>query len=185
MSEFALARRYAKALLALAEAQNAVETVQAELDGLYHALADDGEALAMLVNPCISPSAKLAALAQLAKHVELLDLTHHFVRRLVEARRIAALGDICSVFRALARERAGALDVQVTSARPIPDAQRDALQQALEARTGKRIVMAVDIDPTLLGGARVRIGNLLLDGSAHARLRVLGDRLTQGRVHED
>jgi len=185
VSELALAKRYAKALLALAEAQNAVETVQAELDGLYHALADDGEALAMLANPCISPSAKLAALAQLAERGELLDLTHQFMRRLVEARRIEALGDICSVFRALACESAGALEVRVTSARPIPDAQRDALQHALAARTGKRILMASDIDPTLLGGARVRIGNLVLDGSAHARLRVLGDRITQGRVHED
>ena len=76
------------------------------------------------------------------------------------------------------------LGVVVTGARPIPDTQRHALQHALEAKTGKTIELTFEQEPSLLAGARVRIGNLVIDGSAAGRLRLLAERLTQGRVHE-
>lgn len=185
MSNLALAKRYAKALLALAAAQDAVDAVLAELEGLWQALSYDQDAVAMLADPCIPLAPKLKALRELAEQSGMSDLTHRFLRRLIEARRIEAIGEIGSAFRAMAHERAGALEVQITSAMPLAEAKRAALQQAIETRTGKRVLMAVDVDPALLAGARLRIGNMVLDGSAHARLRVLGDRLTQGSIHED
>ena len=72
----------------------------------------------------------------------------------------------------------------MTSAAPLSDAQSGALQQALEAKTGKRAIMKVEVDPALVAGVRIRIDNLVLDGSAQGRLRVLGERLVKGRVHE-
>ena len=177
MSEQALAKRYAKALLSLADAQGAIETVQTELDGLCETLTADGTGLDLLIDPGIPPNAKLAALAAVADCCELSDLTHNFLRRLIEARRIDSLVAFCSAYRALARERQGILEAHVTSAGPMSEAEQSALQQALEARTGKRIVMQVEEDAGLLAGARIRIGNLVIDGSADGRLRVLEERL--------
>lgn len=183
MSDLALARRYAKALLGIADAGDAIETVQAELDGADQALSD-GEAQSLLTGPTVPPRAKLAAIRELAERAGLSDVTRHFLCRLIEARRIDALGDICAAYRTLARERGGIIEAQVTSANPLSDAQSSAVQQALEAKTGKSVIMKVDVDPALVAGVRIRIDNLVLDGSAQGRLRVLGERLVKGRVHE-
>jgi len=183
VSELALARRYAKALLGIADAGDAVETVQTELDGADQALSES-EAQSLLTGPTVPSHAKLAAIRELAERAGLSDVTRHFLCRLIEARRIDALSDICAAYRALARERIGILEAQVTSAAPLSDAQSGALQQALEAKTGKRAIMKVEVDPALVAGVRIRIDNLVLDGSAQGRLRVLGERLVKGRVHE-
>ena len=183
MSELALAKRYAKALLSLADGQGAVDTVQDEMDAVCDGLV--GDALAMLASPCIAPRVKLAAIAQLADRMQLSDLTQQFLRKLIEARRIGSLADIHEAFQALARERTGVVEVRVTSARPLSDIQTQAIHHASEESTGKRVLLEVDVDPSLLAGACVRIGNMVLDGSARGRLRLLGERLIQGTVHEN
>jgi len=178
-----LARRYAKALLALAQEADVVESTQREFDELHRALAEGG-GLDSLSNPGIPPRAKAAALDAIAQQTGMADLLHRFMRRLIDARRIDVLGSICDAYRRLAREHAGVLQATVTAAQPMTDAQQSLLRQALESKTGKQVTMEVHVDPALLAGVRVRIGNQVLDGSAQAKLRRLGDRLTQETVHE-
>lgn len=184
MSSPVLARRYAKALLALAQEADAVEPTQRELDELHRALAEGG-GLDSLSNPGTPPRAKAAALDAIAQQIGMTDLLHRFMRRLIDARRIDALGSICDAYRRLSREHTGVLQATVAAAQPMTDAQHSMLRQALESKTGKQVTMEVHVDPALLAGVRVRIGNQVLDGSAQAKLRRLGARLTQETVHED
>ena len=184
MSNPALARRYAKALLALAQDADAVEPTQRDLDELHRALAE-GDGLDTLSNPGIPPRAKVAALDAIAQQTGMADLLHRFMRRLIDARRIDALGSICDAYRHLSREHLGVAQATVTAAQPMTDAQHRLLRQALESKTGKQVTMEVDVDPALLAGVRVRIGNQVLDGSAQAKLRRLRARITQETVHED
>ena len=154
MRELVLARRYAKALLRLAIARDAVETVQAELDQLYQVLSAT-DSFEIMASPSVKPEAKLAAMAEVAKLVGLSDLAHDFLRRLIEAYRMDVFGDICDAYRAMSRERAGIIEARVTSAGPLSDAQRQKLQQGIEAKTGKKVLMEVDVDPALLAGAQI------------------------------
>lgn len=180
MSDRVVAKRYAKALLSLAADQDAVESVHAELDALHSALADAGGALELLCNPAVPPGPKLAALDAAAAQAGLSDLVRRFLRRLVEAGRMDALSEIAATFASLVRQRLGRLDVVVSAARPVPEPQQQALQAALESKTGKQVSLTFEQDPALLAGARLRIGNAVLDGSADGRLRLLGQRLAQG-----
>ena len=182
MNDMALAKRYAKALISLAQAVDAVDAVQTELDAVCQVLPADAQAA--LASPTIAPAAKLDVMAKLGEGLGLADLTRHFLDRLVRAGRIGALDSIAAAYRRLAEERAGVLQAQVSAAAELSDDQTQDLQQALEARTGQRVRMTVQVEPSLLAGAVVRVGNTVLDGSAQGRLRLLAERLTQGRVHE-
>ncbi len=101
-----------------------------------------------------------------------------FVALLAENRRIALLPEIAELYAALRREHEGVLRAVVTSAVPLDESQRAAMATALERRFGRRIEIETAVDPSLIGGAVVAAGELVIDGSVRNRLKQLRDALT-------
>ena len=101
----------------------------------------------------------------------------NFVRVLAENRRLLLLPEIAAHYEALRSAVENTIDVEVVSAVPLSAAQADKLEQALSTRLKRRVRMQNSVDSTLLGGAVVRAGDLVIDGSLKGRLQRLATEL--------
>jgi len=108
-------------------------------------------------------------------------LLQKFCAFLIDQRRSRDLEQIHDEYVRLAEEAAGRVRGEVLAAAPLSDAQLDRLRSALARRTGQQVELSVQVDPSLLGGAVARIGDLIFDGSLRTQLAQLRASLTGGR----
>lgn len=101
------------------------------------------------------------------------EQARNFLGTLAANRRLALLPEIAAMFETLRAEEENVADVQVTSAVPLNDAQRQRLTVALKKRLNREVRLHVDVDSALVGGAIVRSGDLVIDGSLRSRLERL------------
>jgi F-type H+-transporting ATPase subunit delta len=103
----------------------------------------------------------------------------NFIRLLAQNKRLAVLPQIAAQFELLRAQYENEVDVQVTSAVPLTDSQRAKMAAALKSRFKRDVRMTTRLDPTLLGGAVIRAGDLVIDGSINGRLQRLTSDITQ------
>jgi F-type H+-transporting ATPase subunit delta len=103
----------------------------------------------------------------------------NFLGLLAHNHRLALLPEIAAHFEALRAEAENTIDVEVTTAMALTPAQRTRLTQALERRFARQVRLAEAVDPALVGGATVRAGDLIIDGSLQGRLARLEQRISQ------
>ena len=173
-------RRYAEAAFEVAMRDGTLERWRAELD-MAAGLAGDRRAIAVLGNPSIAIERRAAALSDmLADRVSqpVLNLVQLALRR----GRIEDLPRIAAEFRRLDDERQGIVHATVTSAAELTQDEVRELTTRLERSTGGRIALDVEVDPSLLGGLVVRVGDRLIDGSVRGRLERLRNQLLAGAL---
>ena len=171
-----IARPYAKAAFADARAHGRL-AAWSEALRLAAQVVRDERVQALLGNPGVTP----AQLAQLVSDIAgggLDEDGRNFVRTLAENRRLAVLPEIAALFDELKDREEGVVDVRVTSAAPLPERQRDELAAALQRRLRRQIRLHCETDPQLIGGAVLRAGDLVIDGSLRERLVALAYELT-------
>jgi F-type H+-transporting ATPase subunit delta len=98
---------------------------------------------------------------------------------LLENRRTGVLPEIAEHFEALKAEVENMVDVVVTSANPISDKQKETIGKALRERLGRDVSIETEIDEKLIGGAVIKAGDVVIDGSLRARLEGLANALTK------
>jgi F-type H+-transporting ATPase subunit delta len=128
-----------------------------------------------------SPAMSVGALAQLVIDLagpQLDESGRNFVCTLAENRRLSFLPEISALFEERKDEAEGVIDVTVTSAVPLESAQLATLTAALERRLRRQVRLQCATDPRLLGGAVIRAGDLVIDGSVRARLERIAYQLT-------
>ena len=169
-----LARRYAEGVLQLAKEENAVEMWREELAKLDELLSDQ-VLVAAFSNPAVGPRRRL----ELAKLLspELRQETENFLRLLVEHQRTNEMPAIREAFDRMADGLAGIVHAVLTTAIPLETTEQQRYWRALEQRLGKKVEMTFELDPTLIGGATIRIGDHLTDGSIRTRLERLRQEL--------
>jgi F-type H+-transporting ATPase subunit delta len=180
MARKSAARRYAKALFALAREENRVSEVRAEVERLGAAIAASPELRAVLLQPLHPVAERRAVLAAVAERLGASPLLKHFLSFLVDQRRLVDWDAIEAGYGELADAAAGVTKALVRSATPLSDAQRERLQRALERRSGGRVELELEIDPGLVGGAVAQVGDLVYDGSLRTQLRQLRASLARG-----
>ena len=171
----ALAERYAKAVLAAAA--DSAERVTAELAGLAGALAADAEARFFFAGPGVGRARRRAAVDGMAADLGLSDVAASTLRVLVDAERMDLLPQVASALRMLADRSAGRVRARMTVASPADAAGSARVAAALGRILGAAVVIEEEVDPSILGGARVEAGNLLIDGTVAGRLARLRDAL--------
>jgi F-type H+-transporting ATPase subunit delta len=181
MAELSVVRRYARALFDTASRSGMVEQVEDDLKAVDQVLRTLPRLLRALRAPTI-PAPRKEALLDRAFGTRVGPLAMRFLKLAVQRRREDILSDVYLEYHRMANEARGILPVQVTAAVPMADADRDDLAQALHARTGKQVVLQVSIDPGILGGLVLRMGDTVLDGSVRTRLEQLRARLLAGRA---
>lgn len=171
-----VARPYAKAAFEEARDRNGLGPWS---DALRTAatVIGDSRVHSLLGNPHVTP-AELADLVSEIAGPKLGEEGRNFIRTLADNRRLAFLPEISALFDELKSEAEGVIDVTVTSAAPLDDAQQGNLAAALERRLGRTVRLQCATDPTLIGGAVLRAGDLVIDGSLRARLERIAYDLT-------
>jgi F-type H+-transporting ATPase subunit delta len=160
------ARRYAEAVLDLATAAGAVDEHRASLERL--ASAFEPATLRAMRDPSVRMASRLAA-AEAATAGQ-PGAIRGLVRLLLERDRIALIPGIVSAFGELVDERSGIAKAKVTTAVQVDQAERRRMVERLERTTGKRIEAALAVDPALLGGSLVQVGDRVEDASLRTRL---------------
>ena len=180
MSANAIARRYAKALVQLAAEEGAVEKFHAELATVEALFTAHPQLSALLTNPAYGIEAKIAILKDLAAKISLSTTISNFLLLLQERSRMSCLPAIISNYSLLADELSGIVRPLVRSAFPLDDAKIAEIRGVLEKSTGKKAVMTIEIDPSLIGGIVTKIGDKVFDGSVKTQLTRIEDILQKG-----
>ena len=176
MAELAtIARPYAEALFQVAK-QHDVKAWSQQLD-LLAQIAQDAELRQFADNPKVAAEQVYAVVAAAAKQ-DLVPGVQNFLRAVIENGRLAALPAVVGQFHALANAAAGVADAQIYSAYPIDAAQLADVKGALEKRFGRKLEAHVQLEPSLIGGIRVVVGDEVLDTSVKARLERMKVALT-------
>ena len=180
MSINAIPRRYAKALVGLAEEQNKIEVFAGELEKLEEAFSVEKELKTVLVNPTYSKGKKVTLLAELMAYLELSEDIQRFLGLLLEKNRLKYYSQILHSYRQLADESSGIERAQLTSAKRLTKEQKELIKTELEKQTGKKVDLEIKVDSSLLGGIKTEIGGRVVDGSLQTQLKRMGDTLTKG-----
>jgi F-type H+-transporting ATPase subunit delta len=180
MARTAAARRYARALFALAREIGRVVETRTEVERLGRLIDESAELRAVLLQPLYPATQRRAVLGAVAERLGASPLLKNFLSFLVDQRRLVDWAPIEAEYARLADAAAGVSQVRVRSASPLSDAQRQRLERALERKSGARVTLEVEIDPTLLGGAVAQVGDLVYDGSLRTQLQQLRASLARG-----
>ena len=178
MAELAtMARPYARAAFEAArdDGDDGLDRWSRMLAVLAAAVAEDSVADA-IISPARTAEGKAAMLIDLLGD-ELNEKGRNLVRLLAENKRLELAGEIAAQYEELKDEFLRTLEVEVVSAREISDADLAALSEKLAARFGTTIALTSRIDPSLLGGAVIRAGDTVIDGSIRGRLDRMADSL--------
>ncbi len=162
--------RYAQALFELADAAGSLTAVEGDLKRLKSLSLESKDLRLLIVSPVFSSAQKGRALDAVAEKAECNPLTRKFLGLLCANARASALPAVTTAFERLVAARRGVVAAEVTSAVPLTAAQKDGVAAALRQAFGKDPEITTRVDPSLLGGVKVRVGSRLFDSSLKTRL---------------
>ncbi|MEE8166261.1 MAG: ATP synthase F1 subunit delta [Myxococcota bacterium] len=174
------AHRYAKALFGLARDERRQREVREELERLVSLFDETRELREALLTPLHPAAERKAALRAISQGASVSSMVQNFLAFLIDQRRLIDLGAIVTAYAELADAEAGLITAEVVVASPLDDRRRDRLRRALSERTGREVQLQIEIDPTLIGGAIAKVGDLVFDGSLRTQLGQLRANLTKG-----
>jgi F-type H+-transporting ATPase subunit delta len=171
------AARYAKALFGLAREDHRLSETRSEVERLEALFESNEELRNALLTPLYPADQRKAVLRAVADRLSLSPLVTKFLCFLIDQRRLIDHTTIATEFGRLADEDAGLLTAEVVSASPLDDRRRDRLRRALSERTGREVRIEASVDPSLVGGAIAKVGDLVFDGSIRTQLEQLRTNL--------
>jgi F-type H+-transporting ATPase subunit delta len=178
MAEIAtVARPYAEATFKAALEKGTLDAT-AESLALLAAIAADEQMRFVLSDPKIGAKQKKDLFGAIAAG-RIDEISANLVSVLVDNHRDALIGEIAAQLDELKREHERVVRAYITSAQPLTDAQRNDIVSALERRYGKKVEAELDIDPQLLGGARVQVGDQVIHASVRDALAQMAAALTR------
>lgn len=176
-----VAGRYATALFELARDAGAIDAVKADLDRFSALIAESGDLKRLVRSPVFSAEEQERAVAALLEKVGIVGLAANFFKTVAANRRLFTVEAIIRGYDALAATERGEVVAEVTVAQPLSDAHAATLKEALDALTGKNVKLAVEVDPSLLGGLKVKLGSKLVDASLKTKLNSIRTAMKEVR----
>jgi F-type H+-transporting ATPase subunit delta len=180
MHEESISRNYAETLLALARKANEAGEWATLINAVASAVEDDLTLRRFLAAPQISAADKNAVLKK-AFEGKAPALFVKFLQKLVSNRRQVLIPDIATEYGNLLDAAEGRVHARVTVARETSQADQDAIVKELSRALKKTVVAHITVNPAILGGVIVRVGDTVMDGSVRRRLGALKARMTSGR----
>lgn len=178
----AVARRYAHAMFELALESDMLDTLESDLKGVLDIINTNPELQRIVFHPQITSKDKKELVGNIfAEHISTVAQNSLFF--LIDRRRESFLGDIVAAFILLANQHRNIVEVNVTSAVEMNEKEQQNLAKVLDKLAGKKVQPDYAVDPSLIGGVIVRIGDRVIDGSVKTRLATLKDRLIQNQVN--
>lgn len=172
-----IAQRYAQALFDIGVEQGDVATISHHMDLFAQAYADHKPLRAVLDNPLIAESKRVAVATALGRRLGVSTTILNTLRLLIQRNRVVLVTSIAPILRQLHDEHQGVVRASVVSAVALSEPLAQRLRGELERMTGKRVVMTRGVDPSLIAGVVTRMGDTVIDGSLRTRLEELRDAL--------
>ena len=173
----ALAERYAGALVDVALENKQADQVKRELADFANLVRESADLHAFLANPAIARTTKHAAIEQIVARMGASRTLRNYLFVIVDQRRAGLLAEIQEAFSRILDARMGITQASVTSAAPLTDPERAELVAALAKLTGEKVQAQFATDDALIGGAVVRIGSTIYDGSVRMQLERMRARM--------
>ncbi|HEX3149703.1 MAG TPA: ATP synthase F1 subunit delta [Gemmataceae bacterium] len=183
-SERRVARVYAEALLDVASERGIADEIGQELDSLVREVFNGApEVEATLGSPVVKRSVKTPLLATVFKD-KVSELLFNFLNVLNSKDRLSLVRNVAAGYRDLLDQRAKRLRVRVKSAVPLTDGQTEQLKQTIGQATGLDPVVSAQIDPALLGGMIVQVGDQVFDSSVSYQIESIRNQLLARSSYE-
>jgi F-type H+-transporting ATPase subunit delta len=170
-------RRYARAIFAIAVDLGNFELLGRQLSELAALWKDSPDLRETLENPVFKLSQKRAVLQGVMPRLAPARQVQSLALLLLERGRIALLPAVARAFEEMCDEKLGRVRAVVKSAKPLDIASETEVRKALERRTGKKVILTTEVDPSLIGGVIAQVAGLELDGSVSSRLSAIRQRL--------
>jgi len=178
LSQGVIARRYAKALINLAEKD--LENTGKSLTALADVFSNSAELSEVLSDTKVSSQIKQNVLKEILKKIKVSKLVDTFIRYLLAKRRIVLLPNIERAFNLFLQEKLGRIEAGITVAQEISEVTVGKLEKAISRYSGKEVSVNITIDPAIIGGIVTRIGSVVIDGSIHTQLNQIRQSIIRG-----
>lgn len=173
------ARRHAQAVFQIAREQDTLDKWQSDLDDIASAFGDP-DLSRVLESPRIRPDQKQELAGQ--RFAGLGPLARNLATLLVTKGRVALAGEIAGEYRNLLDDHRGVGAAEVTTAVPLNSEAEKRIAEQMSRATGKRITLTSSVDPDIVGGIVIKIGDRLIDGSTRTKLSAMRNSLAERRV---
>lgn len=180
MSAEQVARVYARALFDAASEAGVVEAVRQDLEKFVQAVQGSEALSGVLSDPQIEVAAKQRVVAEIMRDAQ--PLVANTLLLLLQRGRFSMLGELNQAYAALAAEAAALVKVQVTSAVELNAEARDKIAARVAEVTGRQVELTQAVDPGIIGGLVLRVGDIIVDSSLKARIRQLRRRLATAEL---
>lgn len=177
MSQEAVARRYARAIFEIGKETGGSAMLSREFASFANTYAESAELKSVLDNPLIAEPEREAVIQDVALRLGLSVISQNALKLLARKRRLPALTEIAAQLARLVDEDEQVVRAVVKSPKALSDSYVAKLKAALELKTGKKVVIAQELDPSLIAGVVTQIGDQVIDGSVRARLSNFRDTL--------
>ncbi len=172
-----VARRYAKAMVQLCDERGDGDTVRQDLRRVLEVLAVNAEAAAFLANPVAAPDSRKAVLRTLVDTLKVVETTRNLLLLLLDRGRIAEIAGIAREFDLALNARTGRVQAELKTAVVLEEASLQKVRASLKQLLAKEVDLAATVDPEILGGLVVTVGNTVYDASVRNHLDRIRHRL--------
>ena len=176
-----MAGRYATAMFELALESNAVDQVAADLKSFDAMVASSPDLTRLVRSPVFSADEQAKALVAVLDKAGIKGVAANFLRIIAKNRRLFAAREMIRGFNRLVAAHKGEVTAQVTVAEPLNDARMDEIRGALKQVTGKDVQVDVTVDPSIIGGLKVKVGSRMVDASLRTKLNSIKFAMKEAR----
>lgn len=169
----AIAKPYAAALFDLAKETKSLPAVEKSLDGLAATIASSADLQRFLKSPVFTKDQQENVIAAMISKSKEKGIVANFLGVIAGNRRLFALSDIITAFKAMAAQERGEVKAEVTSAQALTKKHLDALAKTLKSKLGKTVTLDAKVDPSLIGGLIVKVGSQMIDSSLKTKLTAM------------
>lgn len=176
-----VARRYAEAFFSIARDNNKIDEFQQELEKIVATIKETESLEEFLAHLLIPAKAKKEVLSQIFAG-QISPLTLNFIMMIVDKRRENYIGVIVDQYKDMADESRNIVMAEMVAAREVPEDEVKSLADKLSASSGKTVKLQVKVDPSLLGGIKLRLGDRIIDGTVAKKLEMMKSQLKQAKI---
>lgn len=180
MRALAIALKYAKGLFIAAKELNKVEEFGRELEELMQVLKGNPEVLQVFQSPVYPPDIKMEILQEVVRYYKVSPELERFLALLIERRRIQYIEEIVLMYQSLLDEELGVARGEVISAISLSEEEKRGLEEALKELLKKQVILDVRVNPEIIGGVVVKIGDYIWDGSLKRQLEKFKEIIIKG-----
>ena len=177
MKTGAAAQRYSKAVFSLGVDSGEFERIGQEIGAVVGAIESSDALRAILLSPQYDAEVKRGVVEAIASKKGFTSTTKNFLLLLVDKGRLPLLPEMYRSYQKLSDEKAGRVNATVVTASELTDPLIKEIVTSLEKKTGKKVSLSSEIDPALIGGVVIKIGDIIYDGSIKTQLHKLRDNI--------